>query len=398
MQENMFTGCLILNGKINIKNNYFSLSLGNNSTKLQGLWLTSNWCFNIPSHASVTPPEDPGNANIYLPLDKAAQALDCIEDVPTVFRLIVLKTSPNPGICLSAISLTASGVISLPVRPVPPVVIITSISFWLVHSFKIFTISSLLSLQIFLSINLCLASLIFSTKGQCDVAITGVNLETYEITIEVINSVGCIAAPIGGTPGKVSQIQIGYHLPEPINPDNELIEDFNETFGLPPCSPQWDANGYYLGMNPNNNHPGWRYSPSTSTTFTSEIMGDGLVTGDIINIPLNPPGDYDTYPTPTAECGDDLIDYWLSEDECIEFVVWQLNYGSTWYTGNGGWATLASNPDFAPGTYQDQNCNNSWYMCRDENPGAAVASPDFDCPPDAPDAIIDNISASFSLS
>ena len=37
MQENMFTGCLILNGKTNIKNNYFSLSLGNNSTKLQGL-------------------------------------------------------------------------------------------------------------------------------------------------------------------------------------------------------------------------------------------------------------------------------------------------------------------------------------------------------------------------
>ena len=58
-----------------------------------------------------------------------SRALDCIEDVPTVFRLIVLNTSPNPGICLSAISLTASGVISLPVRPVPPVVIITSISF-----------------------------------------------------------------------------------------------------------------------------------------------------------------------------------------------------------------------------------------------------------------------------
>ena len=137
MQESMFMECLIPNGKINIKNNYFSLSLGNNSTKLQGLWFISSWCFNIPSHASVTPPEDPGNANIYFPFDKAAQALDCIEDVPTVFRLIVLKTSPNPGICLSAISSIASGVISLPVKPVPPVVIITSIFFWSVHSFKI---------------------------------------------------------------------------------------------------------------------------------------------------------------------------------------------------------------------------------------------------------------------
>ena len=46
-----------------------------------------------------------------------------------VFKLIFLKISPNPGICLSAISSTASGVISLPVKPVPPVVIITSIFF-----------------------------------------------------------------------------------------------------------------------------------------------------------------------------------------------------------------------------------------------------------------------------
>ena len=60
-----------------------------------------------------------------------------------------------------------------------------------------------------------------------------------------------------------------------------------------------------------------------------------------------------------------------------------------------GWASLASNPDFAPGTYQDQNCNNSWYMCRDENPGAAVSSPDFDCPPDAPDAVVGSVEFEF---
>ena len=47
MLENMFMECLTLNGKINIKNNYFSFSLGNNSTKLQGLWFISSWCFNI---------------------------------------------------------------------------------------------------------------------------------------------------------------------------------------------------------------------------------------------------------------------------------------------------------------------------------------------------------------
>ena len=120
---------------------YFSFNLGNNSTKLQGLWFISNWCTNILSHASVTPPDDPGNANIYLPLASIAHALDCIEEVPTVCKLTVLKTSPNPGICLSAISSKASGVISLPVSPVPPVVIITSIFFFLVQSFNIFLIS-----------------------------------------------------------------------------------------------------------------------------------------------------------------------------------------------------------------------------------------------------------------
>ena len=133
--------CPIQNGKKNTRNNYFSFNLGNNSTKLQGLWLIFNWYFNIPSQASVTPPEEPGNAKIYFPLAKTAHALDWIDEVPTVFKLIFLKISPNPGICLSAISSTASGVISLPVNPVPPVVIITSISFWLIHSFKIITIS-----------------------------------------------------------------------------------------------------------------------------------------------------------------------------------------------------------------------------------------------------------------
>lgn len=224
----------------------------------------------------------------------------------------------------------------------------------------------------------------FFIQGQCDVAITAVDLNTYEVTIEVLNSLGCTANGIGGVNGKVTQLQIGYHLPEPINPDNEVIEDFNETFGLPPCSPNWPG---YLGQNPSSNHLGWWYSPSASVTFQEEIMGDGLVTGDIVNIPLNPPGDYDTYPYPLAECGDDLIDYWLSEDECIEFVVWQVNYGATWYQCNGGWA----DGTWCPDTYQDMDCDNSWYMCRDENPGAAVASPDFACPPDAPDAVIDNV-------
>ncbi len=88
------------------------------------------------SHASVTPPDDPGKANIYFPLANTAHALDWIDEVPTVFKLTYLKISPKPGICLSANSFNASGVISRPVNPVPPVVTIISIFFFFNHLLK----------------------------------------------------------------------------------------------------------------------------------------------------------------------------------------------------------------------------------------------------------------------
>ena len=211
-------------------------------------------------------------------------------------------------------------------------------------------------------------------KGQCDVAITDVNLNTYEVTVEVINSEGCLPAPIGGVSGAVTMLQIGYHLPEAIDPDNEVVDLL--TLPDAPCSPQWVDNGYTLGMVSTSNYPGWWYSPPVTNTFDADLLGaNGLTTGDVVVIPLNPPGDYVTYPYPLAECGDDLIDHWLSEGECIEFVVWQLNYGATWHVANGGWAVNENG--YAPGTYQDQDCDNSWYLCRDENPGAPVANPDF---------------------
>ena len=90
--------CLTLNGKINTKNNYFSFNLGNNSTKLHGLWFTSNWCFKIPSQASVTPPE----------------AIDEIADkqIPgfgEVFRNLSLKTVGTSAIQSSASAVLANG-------------------------------------------------------------------------------------------------------------------------------------------------------------------------------------------------------------------------------------------------------------------------------------------------
>ena len=139
----------------------------------------AKWCCRILSPAPYIIKIEPGNAKIYLPFANTAQALDCIADVPTVFKLIFLKTSPNPGICLSEISSIASGVISLPVNPVPPVVITTSIFFLLIHSFKIITISSLLSLQIILSVKLWLASSIFLTRIAPDLSLSNVLVSVW---------------------------------------------------------------------------------------------------------------------------------------------------------------------------------------------------------------------------
>ena len=63
---------------------------------------------------------------------------------------------------------------------------------------------------------LVLLLLPFSIAGQCDVAITDVNLNTYEVTVEVINSEGCYdnLPPPFGVDGKVN-ICLLYTSPSP---------------------------------------------------------------------------------------------------------------------------------------------------------------------------------------
>ena len=73
---------------------------------------------------------------------------------------------------------------SLPVKPVPPVVIITSISLLLVHSKIIFLISSFSSLTIFLSTSLWFCYAIFFTKIAPDLSLSIVRVSvTVKIAI-----------------------------------------------------------------------------------------------------------------------------------------------------------------------------------------------------------------------
>ena len=107
---------------------------------------------------------EPGRAKINFPFAKPASALDCREDVPILLKLTYLKISPNPGIFFSITSSTASGVESLPVKPVPPVKITTSISFLFIELDNSLMINSLSSVTNFFSSSWCPDSRIFSSS------------------------------------------------------------------------------------------------------------------------------------------------------------------------------------------------------------------------------------------
>ena len=80
-------------------------------------------------------------------------------------------------------------------------------------------------------LTLFLVFLHFTINGQCDVAITGVDLNTYEVTIEVINSAGCLHNWWNYLKGITNTNWISSS--EPINPDNELIEILTKRLGSP---------------------------------------------------------------------------------------------------------------------------------------------------------------------
>ena len=85
----------------------------------------SSWFFMMWSQPSSTAFDDPGRLKISVPFANPAKALDWIVDVPISLNESCRNNSPNPVISLSKRGPIASGVLSRPVKPVPPDVIIT---------------------------------------------------------------------------------------------------------------------------------------------------------------------------------------------------------------------------------------------------------------------------------
>ncbi len=221
---------------------------------------------------------------------------------------------------------------------------------------------SLLWLSVFLSYN---------NNAQCDVSITGVDVNTYEVTVEVINSERCGSQGYNGTNSAINMLMIGMHVPGydiPWDPDAEG-----------PCD-----------MSPTSNHLGWTYGSSINSLpnnwANSYDIDMPLQAGDIVVMQLDNPYGTDCVDDPFLTgsmgcCAPDYIDYWHDLDECVEFVVWQINYSQTYYASEGGWATTGPNGDGTPWgstqPYPDVNPeNNSVVVCP---------------PPPSPDAEIINV-------
>jgi len=102
---------------------YVSFSRGISMTRLHGRVRLSSCSTIRRSHASLQAPDEPGNTKIKVELATPASARDCSVDDLISSNDSALNISPKPSISLSSSGLTASGVPSRPVIPVPPVLI-----------------------------------------------------------------------------------------------------------------------------------------------------------------------------------------------------------------------------------------------------------------------------------
>jgi hypothetical protein len=94
-------------------------------TKLQGLCVLSNWVLSMPVQAVLQAPVEPGMQKINVRFANPAQHRDCMVEDPISSNDNCLNNSPNVSIGRSNKGRRASGVESLLVIPVPPVVRMT---------------------------------------------------------------------------------------------------------------------------------------------------------------------------------------------------------------------------------------------------------------------------------
>jgi|TARA_R100000084_G_scaffold73087_1_gene32687 hypothetical protein len=201
-------------------------------------------------------------------------------------------------------------------------------------------------------------------SAQCDLEILSFDPVVGEISVAFNSTQSCggAAGPTG-----IAEIQFGFQA---------LDEDCNA------MNQGWDF-PWGLSTSDESNHPGWIYSPTTTTQSSNwtnlDVWEDYDVdppyyTGDTITFPL---GDF--YQANSSSLYSNLLnafEFWMDQGLGIQAVIWQISYGPTMYADNGGWAEVGSlgdgiTPDCC-GLYEDSNWQDNWTII---------------CPEDIPEAI-----------
>lgn len=223
--------------------------------------------------------------------------------------------------------------------------------------------------------------LLFSIPAQCDLVLTNVDLDAGTFTIDFVNTTNCGGS---GGPDGVSEIQIGFHALDP----NNNCASMNQGWLFP--------SGY--GLSETSNHPGWTFSATSAelpqsnwTNLWPDWSWDidpPYYAGETITFPLYNQYQSDCVDGPfvnSSLCNlEGVLNYWIDEGYSVEAVIWQISYGPTMYSDEGGWAEVGplgdgTTPDCC-GIYDDDNFEDNIFIigpCAQPTPG--------------PDAIIDNI-------
>jgi hypothetical protein len=196
-------------------------------------------------------------------------------------------------------------------------------------------------------------------NGQCDLELLEFDPAAGEITVAFNNTENCggVAGPTG-----IAEIQFGFQALD--SNCNALNQGWDFPWGL--------------SIPDDNNHPGWIYSATTTTSSTNwtnlDVWDDYNVdppyyTGDTITFPLD-----DFYQAGTTSLYSNLLnafEFWMNQGLGIQAVIWQISYGPTMYSDNGGWAEVGGlgggiTPDCC-GLYEDSNWQDNWIItCPDE--------------------------------
>ena len=215
--------------------------------------------------------------------------------------------------------------------------------------------------------------------SQCDLEILDVDLIGGSVTIAFNNTENC-----GGTAGPdgVAEIQFGFQA---LDSDCNAM---NQGWNLP--------SGFSLS--PESNHPGWIYSATSSesgnnwTNLYSDSIDPPYYTGDTVVFPI-----YNQYQSDCINgqfaygmyCQvEPVVQYWLDQGLSIQVVIWQVSYGVTMYSADGGWAEVGPNGDgtsSGSGLYEDANFLDNWVVvgpCGDPLPEVIVDTVYIELPPD----------------